>query len=375
MMSDSQLAIADSDYSAKLAQLVKENAFYEQKMSDGGLSSTARFAKFHPQPHQLFTRNAIFAHRDLEQIAVCMENNSPWAVVSGINPSGPLHFGHKTIFDQLLWYQKQGAHVYIPITNDETFAVGKSSSIAQSKSIAYESVIPSIIAFGFDSARTSIYVDTDYSSLYPFAFQIAAKLPLSKVMGVFGVPETENVATLFYRAGVQIAQILLPQLPEFGGPKPTLIPVGIDQLPYVQLARDCALKLDMIPPSPIYTKFQFGLDGRGKMSASRAASVVFLTDEPTVAAEKIKKAYTFGNPYSAYQREHGGIPNICPVGQLHSYHFDDVTTSCRNGSLLCGDCKKGVIEFVSSYLREHQARLPAARAIMNDFLLKTKFSV
>jgi hypothetical protein len=54
---------------------------------------------------------------------------------------------------------------------------------------------------------------------------------------------------MFYRAAVQIAQILLPQYDEFGGPKPTIIPVGIDQHPYILLARDIAEKKGFIPPT------------------------------------------------------------------------------------------------------------------------------
>lgn len=369
--------IALRDYKSKITKRDAELQYYSEKMADLDLKSMARFLIYHTGPSPLMLSGVTFAHRDLESVADAMADNKPWSVVSGLNPSGPLHFGHKQVFEDLLWYQKQGAEVFIPITNDESYLVGKTKTLAESRRIAYEDVIPSIIAMGFNKDRTHIFVDSDYKDIYNAAIDVSKEISLNKVFGVFGFgkdEEGENPGTIFYRGGVQLAEILLPQYEEFGGCKPTLIPVGIDQYPYIQLARDIAKKKHFIPPAAIFTKFEEGLDGKGKMSSTRPESAIFLTDDMKTAQRKIKSSYTGGSVLADFQKEHGGIPEICPVYQLRANHFpgnEGLRAQCSNGEILCGQCKKEATVEVTNYLTSHQEKLTDAKEQIDNFLLKT----
>ncbi|MBI5066351.1 tryptophan--tRNA ligase [Candidatus Woesearchaeota archaeon] len=369
--------IIEDDYNAKLALKQKEESYYPEKLKEFGLKSIDRFVSYHPNPSKFMKFGITFGHKDLEIVADAIANNKPWAIVSGLNPSSPLHFGHKAIFDELLWLQQQGADLFIPITNDETYLVGKADSLAKARKTAYEDIIPSIIAMGFNPEKTHIYVDSDYPDIYNVAMDVSRKLTLNKLFGVFGwdyKEQTENPGKVFYMGGVQLAQILLPQYPEFGGPKPTIIPVGIDQHPYILLARDIAEKKGFIPPAEIDLKFLMGLDGKGKMSKSREGSAILLTDTPEEAEKKLRKAYTGGSVSGDFQRQHGGIPGICPVYGLRMYHFEkdnSLEKKCKTGETLCGQCKKEATEQVKAWLADHQRKLPEARTRINDFLLKT----
>lgn len=366
-----------ADYEGKLAERGAESQYYSEKVDELGLSTMDRFRIYHPEPSPLMQSGVTFAHRDLESVADAIANGAPWSVVSGLNPSGPLHFGHKQVFDELLWCQQQGAEIFIPITNDESYLVGKAQTLAESRRTAYEEIIPSIIALGFDPDKTHIFVDSDYKDIYNVAIEVAREISLSRALGVFGLSNNEageNAGTVFYRAGVQLAQILLPQYVEFGGRKPTLVPVGIDQYPYVHLARDAAKRKGLIPPAATFTKFEEGLDGKGKMSASRPEAAIFLNEDVQTAQKKIKTAYTGGSILADFQREHGGVPEICPIYQLRANHFpgnENLRNLCSNGEILCGQCKKGAMEEVADYLNDHQDNLPGARERVNEFLLKT----
>ena len=204
-----------------------------------------------------------------------------------------------------------------------------------------------------------------------------SSITLNKVFKVFGFESTdreENPGTVFYRASVQLAAILLPQYEEFGGPKPTLIPVGVDQHPYLLLARDSAEKKKFIPPSELLIKFLWGIDGKGKMAGSDPNSAVFLTEDPKQVEKRLKRAYTGGSPLAKFQREQGGIPEICPIYAIRMYHFEDdnkIGEDCLDGELLCGQCKTDGIDQVTTYLGEHQAKLDEARGRMNEYLLTT----
>lgn len=367
--------IVEKDYNDKIAKRDTEAAYYKEKSEEIGLKSIKRFTEYYPDPSKSMLTGATFAHRDLESVVQSMAEHKPWAVISGTNPSGPLHFGHKQIFEEVLWMQKQGAEVFIPITNDESYVVGKVKTLAEARKNAYEKVIPSIIAMGFSPEKTHIFVDSDYLDLYNLAMDISRRLTLNKVFKVFGFNESEedvNPGKIFYMGGVQLAQILMPQYEEFGGKKPSITPVGIDQYPYVLLARDVAVKKGFIPPAATFTKFEDGLDGKGKMSSSRPESAIFLTDNPEEVKRKIRSAYTGGSPSAAFQKEHGGVPEICPVYQLRAYHFSNnekLGEQCSTGKILCGECKKQATEEVSAYVTKHQAKLPEAKSKMSKFLL------
>lgn len=367
--------IAEKEYAEKLGLKEKEERYYKQKTKELGLKAMERFVKYHPEPSEYMRRGISYAHQGLETIAAAMSSGEPWAAVSGLNPSGPLHFGHKTVFEELLWIQKQGAEIFIPLTNDESYLVGKSQSLGDSREIAYKHVIPEIIAMGFEPKKTHMFVDSDFKDIYNLAMDLSRKLTLNKAMKVFGFNSVaDNPGTLFYRSAVQLAHILLPQLYEFGGPKPTVIPVGIDQHPYILLARDVAEKKDMIPPSELSIRFMWGLNGKGKMSASRSSSAVFLRDTPEVAEAKILDSYTGGSVLSDFQREHGGIPEICPVYSLQNHHFgngEELYRDCTQGRILCEQCKRNAVGYVTEFIGKYTQQVEEARSVVGGFLLDT----
>ncbi len=80
----------------------------------------------------------------------------------------------------------------------------------------------------------------------------------------------------------------MPQLPEFGGPKPVVVPVGADQDPHIRLARDLASSYQadfgFVPPSAVYHRLMKSLDGGAKMSKRNPNASITLEDTPAAAA-------------------------------------------------------------------------------------------
>src|SRR5271157_3185027 len=118
------LEVALADYERKLEQKREIESYYETKREELNLKKTDRFLKYMDEPGPFFNRQILYAHNDFEAVLKAITDETEWAIVSGLNPSGPLHFGHKAMMDVLLWFQKTyRARVYIPITNDETYVV------------------------------------------------------------------------------------------------------------------------------------------------------------------------------------------------------------------------------------------------------------
>src|SRR5437899_280927 len=60
-------------------------------------------------PHPLFKRGVVFAHRGLENVLEAVRRGDPFGLMTGLMPSGKMHLGHKALIDQCIWYQNHGA--------------------------------------------------------------------------------------------------------------------------------------------------------------------------------------------------------------------------------------------------------------------------
>ena len=380
-MNNDYINQARKEYQEKLKLGKSIDAYYDKKVDELNLSSFKRIGsyldEFLPKKNIHISREVIFAHLGFEPFTTQIAEGKPFTVVSGLNPSSPLHLGHKVLFDLLLSLQKMGADIFIPITNDESYIDGKVKSLAESRKIAYEEIIPSIIAFGFDPAKTKIFVCSDYPDIYNLAMMISKHVTNKYVSTVFGNESLDNSGKAFYRSAVQLAQILLPQLDEFGGVKNTLIPVGIDQHPYILIARDISKKLGFVPPSELIFKFQNSLiNPFEKMSGSKPKTAIYLNDTPEVIEEKIHKAHTGAVSLLQVHKELGGIPEACSVFSLLKFHCTDekfvsgIYKQYKNGDLMMKDLKKITTDFVTKLVIEHQDKKKKIDNV-DSFLLKT----
>jgi len=369
-----------TEYREKVKLGKEVHDYYERKLKELNIQGfsriTAYLDSFLSEPERLISRKIIFAHLGFEPFASLIAEKKEFAVVSGLNPSSPLHLGHKLMFDILLFLQNLGATVYIPITNDESYLDGKVKSLAESRRIAYEVIIPSIIAFGFDPKKTKIFVLSDYPDIYNFAIDLSKQVTNKYVGTVFGDEALDNSGKAFYRSAVQLAQILLPQLPEFGGIKNTLIPVGIDQHPYILLARDVAKRTGFIQPSEIIFQFQNSLlNPLEKMSGSKPKTAIYLTDTETDIREKINKAYTGSVSVLDVHRELGGVPEACSVFSLLNFHHPDdnfvkeIYEEYKSGKITMSELKKITADFIVSMVKEHQVKVKQVKNT-RDYTLK-----
>jgi tryptophanyl-tRNA synthetase len=134
--------------------------------------------------------------------------------------------------------------------------------------------------------------------------------------------------------------------------RPRWVPVGVDQVPHVELTREVArrfnsafgsvfpepeAKLTEIPKVP-------GTDGR-KMSKSYD-NAIYLSDPPEVVASKVRPMVT--DP-ARKRRTDPGNPDVCPVFDLHRIFTPPAdqawaAAGCRSAAIGCLDCKGKLLE-------------------------------
>ncbi len=333
-----------------------------------------RVRKVLGEPHYLMRRGVVFAHRDFDRILEAREKGEPVAVVTGFMPSGRFHIGHLMVVEQLKYYQSRGFKLFIVIADAEAYAVRRMDR-KQAIEIALNEYLANMIALGLDLSKAQVYFQTNYRTEYYRLIQmLSRKVTLAEMEAIYGSIEPSKVIA----ALTQAADILHPQLEEFGGYKHIVVPVGAEQDPHLRLTRDLAdrfeKELGLQRPASTYHKLVSGLDG-AKMSSSRPEYAIFLTDPPEVAAKKVRRALTGGRVTVEEQRRLGGIPERCVVYELYVYLLvrDDselrkIYEDCRGGRLLCGECKTRAAELLTKFLEEHQKRLEHARNVVEKYV-------
>ena len=350
---------------------------YQDTMKEFGIEPIDGFLKKLASRHELslmYRRGMVIGQRDFGQICNAIEHGRKFAVLTGVNPSGSLHLGNLLFLQQALFFQKLGAEVFIPVSNDETYVFKKSESLEKATENAIERVIPDIIALGFDEKKTKIFISTKTSRAYELAVKLSTKTTLSTLKAIFGFDNDTNPGQVFYTV-MQSAHILFPQLEEFGGPKPVVVPIGIDQDPYMRLVRDMAEKVGMIKPSSTYHKFLAGLQG-GKMSGSKPDTCIYLSDSPSAAKKKIMKAFSGGAASLEEHKKHGGNPDIDVACQYLYMMFEqddrkaeEIKEGYRKGMLSSGDVKSLLADKVTAFLSAHAEKREKAMDRINKYVI------
>ncbi|MBN1217277.1 MAG: tryptophan--tRNA ligase [Candidatus Lokiarchaeota archaeon] len=346
--------ILEEDY----LRLIKE--FGIEKITDITLE---RFKK-----HKFIRRKVIFGHRDLNLIYKAIESKKPWAVMSGIKPSGPFHLGTLTTALEIVEFQKLGAKAYYCIADIESWE-DNGISYEEAENTAVDN-LADILALGLNPENAYIWRQSKEPIVKDVCFKVSRLVTQNTLNAIYG----EKTFGLYLAALIQCGDITLPQI--LDGPQPVVVPVGIDQDPHMRLTRDLTRryykrseedndinKTDFFLPGATYHKLLAGLDGSEKMS-KRNPNSYFTFNEPIESiAKKVKSSFTGGRKNKKEQQELGGEPQKCMIYKILMYHFEDDDKKlaeefkqCIKGELLCGEHKRECVEKVISFIKEHRIK-------------------
>lgn len=191
-----------------------------------------------PSPHRLLRRGVVFGQRDFSLINEAIQRNQPWAILTGLMPSGKMHLGHKMIIDEVIYYQSIGADVFIAVADIESFGT-RGYSLKQTKELAIEEYIKNYIALGLKPERCHIYFQSKNQDVKDLAYLLGKKVNWSQMTATYGFNGQTNMTHVFSPL-IQTGDILHVQLAKHGGIRPVLVPVGVDQDPHIRLSRDIA---------------------------------------------------------------------------------------------------------------------------------------
>lgn len=292
-------------------------------------------------------------------------------IVSGFRPTGKLHLGHLhgTLTN---WVRLQREYrCYYFVADWHALTTGNTSA-AGLRENAEEMVIDWLSA-GLDSARSVIFRQSDvkeHAELHllfsmitptPWLIRNPTVKEQARELGFIDSDDEAAVTTIQYGLlgypVLQAADILMY--------KARHVPVGVDQVPHIELTREIARRFNAVYEADVFPEPQAllteipkipGTDGR-KMSKSYGNAVV-LSDPPEDVDAKLSRMMT--DPRRARRRDPGD-PTDCPTFNLHRVYctpeeIAHVTQGCRSADIGCLECKKIMIRHVLDELAEFREK-------------------
>jgi len=276
-------------------------------------------------------------------------------ILSGMRPTGPLHLGH--LAGALSnWRDLQDEYDCNYMVADWHALMSEYHNTESIKEYS-RVMVAEWVACGIDPERSTIFIQSQVEYHAELHLILSCVTPIGWVercptykeqLQQLASKDVNTYAFLGYPV-LQAADILLYRA--------SLVPVGHDQLPHLEITREIARRFNSVvgevfpEPQAKLTEVPrlLGLDRR-KMSKSYG-NAVDLADEPEEIRKKIMSMIT--DPQRA-RRTDPGRPDYC---NAHSYYeaflpdeAPDVAEKCRTAAIGCVDCKKRLAEGLGDML-------------------------
>lgn len=284
-------------------------------------------------------------------------------VLSGMRPSGKLHLGHLLgALDN--WKKMQAEYNCFFFVADWHALTTEYSDTSEIKAFNRDMVMDWISA-GIDPAVSTLFIQSHVPEHAELHLLLSMITPLSwlernptykeqlqevttrdlSTYGFLGYPVLQAADILIYKAN--------------------FVPVGIDQMPHIELTREIARRFNylykevfVVPDGKLteYPKIP-GTDGR-KMSKSYD-NCLFLNDPGETIVKKVKTMVT--DP-ARVRRQDPGDPNKCPVYDLHKIFTPlerrekEIIPGCTQALFGCLDCKGILLQYLMPVFDELHAR-------------------
>jgi tryptophanyl-tRNA synthetase len=266
-------------------------------------------------------------------------------VFSGIRPSGRLHIGNYFgAIENWLRLQDEADCIFAVVDYHGMTTPYDPKEMMKEK---YE-VVLDYLAAGIDPKKSTLIVQSHIPEHTELAWILGTITPVSWLERVPTFkekialhPEYVNLGLLSYPV-LMAADILIY--------KSNIVPVGEDQLPHIELAREIANRFNKMfgktfpLPKEALTKGAriMSLDDPTKKMSKTGGGGILLSDTPEEIWKKLAPAVT--DP-ARKRATDPGTPEICNIYNLHKImslpeQIKMVADSCRHAKFGCLDCKK-----------------------------------
>jgi tryptophanyl-tRNA synthetase len=282
-------------------------------------------------------------------------------VFSGIRPTGRAHLGNYLgAFKNYVALQDDYECVYCIVDLHALTTVEDTHNLKQN---TYDLALD-LLAVGIRPEETILFVQSHVPQVTELHALLSMVTPLGKLTDLPTFkekirlnPNNVNYGLVGYPV-LMSADIVLY--------KTDLVPVGIDQAPHIEFARETVRSFNyrfktnvLVEPQMKAAEVQkvIGIDGKEKMSKS-LNNHIELAASPEETRQRVMMMVT--DP-QRIKRTDPGNPDVCNVFTLHKVFTNKevvemINIECRRAGIGCVDCKKMLAESLNRTLEPFRAK-------------------
>ena len=295
-------------------------------------------------------------------------------VFSGFRPTGKQHIGNYLgAVQNFIVLQDEYNCVYCVVDIHALTTLESTESLRED---IYEMVLDWLAA-GIDPQKSIIFVQSHVPQVEELHTLFGMLTPLSWLLRVPTFKEKVKMQPHNVNYGLVGYPVLMTA--DIALYKGEVVPVGEDQLPHLELAREIVRRFNSLfgfvfpEPQAKLTNFPsvLGLDGIQKMSKSYDNHIE-IAASPQEIRERVMTAFT--DPLRRY-RSDPGRPEACNIFRLHNFftpaRVEEIASECRSARIGCVDCKKVLAKSIISNLepfRERRASLASKPGYVTQVL-------
>ncbi len=295
-------------------------------------------------------------------------------VFSGARPTGRQHIGNYVgAIQNYVALQDEYDCVYCIVDIHALTTLENTESLRED---THEMVLDWLAA-GIDPQKSIVFVQSNVPQVMELHTLFSMLTPLSWLLRVPTFKEKVKEQPHNVNYGLVGYPVLMTA--DIALYKGEVVPVGEDQLPHLELAREIVRRFNSLfgfvfpEPQAKLTNFPLvaGLNGVQKMSKSYDNHIE-ISSSPQEVSRRVMTAVT--DPARKY-RSDPGHPEICNVFRLHSFftpaRIEEMAVECRDARIGCVDCKKILAENISLRLgpfRDRRASLASKPGYVNEVL-------
>jgi tryptophanyl-tRNA synthetase len=295
-------------------------------------------------------------------------------VFSGARPTGRQHIGNYLgAIQNYVALQKEYDCIYCIV---DVHALTTMEDVDKIRGNIQEMMLDWLAA-GLDPERSIIFVQSHVPEVLELHTLLSMVTPLGWLLRVPTFKEKARLQPHNINYGLVGYPVLMTA--DIVLYKADTVPVGEDQLPHLELARDIARRFNSLfgftfpEPQAKLTNAPLilGLDGVDKMSKS-LNNHIELAASLEETQERIMSAFT--DPARRY-RSDPGHPDRCNIYSLHRFfnpeRVEEIAQECRTAGIGCVDCKKLLAQGLNRALepfRQRRAQLTGKPGYIEEVL-------
>lgn len=306
-------------------------------------------------------------------------------ILTGDRPTGNLHIGHYVgSLMRRLELQNKGNYDEFYIMLADSQALTDNFGNVQKVRENVIKVMLDYLAVGLDPNKVTFFVQSEVSELTEFTFYFMNLVTLARLERNPTVKE--ELKSKDFSGAIPMGFLTYPvsQTADITAFNANIIPVGDDQLPMIEQAREIVRSFNnlygetLVEPTAVLPEKEscyrlVGTDGRAKMSKS-LGNCIYLCDEPEVIKQKVFSMYT--DPDHIHVEDPGKVDGntvftyldvFCKpehfAKYLPEYHaLDELKAHYMRGGL--GDIK--IKKFLNNILQELLTPIREKRKILEQ---------